>query len=101
MNFLIGLLHVVIIGSIVVSIALSILKRIQYNKIIYGVRTGMTEAEILSKYGRPSKALIIDSHTKLLSYSIYYWNGLLFGGTKYREITFVIKDGKVFDTSAS
>jgi len=101
MNFLIGLLYVVVIGSIIVSIVLSIVKKIQYNKIIYGVRIGMTETEIISKYGRPSKTLIIDNHTKLISYSTFYWNGLLFGGTKYREITIVVKDGKIFNSSAS
>ena len=78
-----------------------LMKKSSYNDKQANLYVGMTEAEMLSKCGTPSKTIVIDEHCKLVSYTLDEWKGVLGGGTKHSEITVTIKDGKITNVSTS
>ena len=59
----------------------------------------MKESDMLNICGTPSKTVIIDETTKLITYSMDEWKGFLFGGTKRHEITATIKNGIITHVS--
>ena len=74
-------------------------KKAEFNSIEDAIYIGMSEDELLEECGDPSKTVEISKNCKLLSYYLDEWKGVLFGGTKRREITVTIKNGKVTSIS--
>lgn len=77
------------------------MKKSSYSSKEDTIQVGMTEDELYTKCGTPSKTVVIDNDHKLVSYTFDEWKGILFGGSKHHEITATIKNGKVTNISTS
>lgn len=95
------LLIFVIIIAVIGLIIGSIVKSSSYYKKQMAIHVGMTEEELYDKCGTPSKTVVINKSSKLVTYMFDEWKGVLFGGSKHHEITATIKNKKVIDVSIS
>lgn len=77
------------------------MKKSSYSSKEDTIQIGMTEDELYSKCGTPSKTVVIDDDHKLVSYTFDEWKGIFFGGSKHHEITATVKNGKVTNISTS
>lgn len=95
-------LSIVFLGVIIyLCIVKPIAKKSEYSNKKDSIFVGMSEADMITKCGTPSKTVVIDDDCKLVSYTLDEWKGFLFGGSSHREITATVKHGVVTNISVS